>query len=90
MELFGAVDGAKLEPDDVSATKDDSAHRGILKRVTNLGLQKKGSVDALRITGLPQGQDQTDSASLLSSDRKSPPPVIDESMSVQYVRKCHC
>ena len=79
MELFGAEEGAKLEPDDVAAIKEDSAHRGILKRVTNLGLQKKGSVDTLRSSALAQAQEQSDTTSLVSSERKSPPPVIDES-----------
>ena len=76
MELFGAVEGAKLEPEDNGTLKEE-AHRGLLKRVTNMSLSKKGSMDTLR-TSLTHGPEQSDTASI-SNERVSSPPVIDES-----------
>ncbi|WVW80239.1 hypothetical protein I302_102217 [Kwoniella bestiolae CBS 10118] len=49
MELFGAVDGAKLEPSSSSTDKEEGVAKGLLKSVAGLGgLTKKGSVTGLR------------------------------------------
>ncbi|WWC88076.1 uncharacterized protein L201_002980 [Kwoniella dendrophila CBS 6074] len=48
MELFGAVEGAKLEPTN-GAEKEESTAKGILKSVAGLGgLTKKNSVNGLK------------------------------------------
>ncbi|WVQ65020.1 uncharacterized protein L199_003190 [Kwoniella botswanensis] len=48
MELFGAVEGAKLEPN-TSPEKEEGVAKGLLKSVAGLGgLTKKGSVTGLR------------------------------------------
>ncbi|OCF75081.1 hypothetical protein I204_03930 [Kwoniella mangroviensis CBS 8886] len=48
MELFSAVEGAKLEPN-ISPEKEEGVAKGLLKSVAGLGgLTKKGSVTGLR------------------------------------------
>lgn len=73
MELFGAVDGARLEPPSApvkGASGDDS--KSVL-RLPHLGLSKKSSMDTLR-----------DAASVHSDgdkDRSAPPMSGDEGQS---------
>nr|XP_018264809.1 uncharacterized protein I303_02989 [Kwoniella dejecticola CBS 10117]OBR86967.1 hypothetical protein I303_02989 [Kwoniella dejecticola CBS 10117] len=51
MELFGAVEGAKLAPH-IETDKEEGTARGILKSVAGLGgLSKKGSINGLREMG---------------------------------------
>ena len=69
MELFGAVKGAKLEPDQVQRQEEAPA-KALLNKVAHLGLQKKASVDTLR-----QSAKDDDAASIASDP---PKPVLDE------------
>ncbi|WVF65869.1 hypothetical protein IAT40_000606 [Kwoniella sp. CBS 6097] len=72
MELFGAVEGARLEP--LTHEEKESGAKGILKSVAGLGgLAKKGSVIGLKDSA------QSDTASIKSQEtEKIPPPMSGE------------
>ncbi|OCF40067.1 hypothetical protein I317_06142 [Kwoniella heveanensis CBS 569] len=72
MELFGAVEGAKLEP--LTHEEKESGAKGILKSVAGLGgLAKKGSIIGLKDSA------QSDTASIKSQEgEKDPPPMSGE------------
>lgn len=75
MELFGAVEGSKLEPEDLSTKSDEPTTKALLKKVAGLGLTKKASMDTLRTTGKDD-----DAASVMSSDKEKPSvPLVDDS-----------
>lgn len=74
MELFGAVEGARLEPDEISVRAEEGSTKALLKKVAGLGLTKKASMDTVR-TG---GKDD-DAASIISSEKVPPTQLIDES-----------
>lgn len=81
MEVFGAVEDAKLEPEDTASTREDATSKGLLRRVAHMGLSKKGSTETLRAATIAQGQDTSDAASMASTEKVSSSPVIDESRS---------
>lgn len=75
MELFGAVDGARLEPLSApsrSGTGDDA--KGML-RMPHLGLSKKPSVDTLK----------QDTASTVSDGEKPAPPMTGEEREYRHL-----
>lgn len=78
MELFGAVEGARLEADDVTGSGLEQSGRSLLRKVAGLGVGvgvgKKASVDTLRNTSDPE------TASIASNEKVLPAAaVIDES-----------
>ena len=75
MELFGAVEGAKLQPDDDTG-KPDEPSKGLLRKVAGLGLSKKPSIDTLRAAAK-----EDDTESVMSSEKAPPVPPLDDSES---------
>ncbi|WVQ78836.1 hypothetical protein IAT38_000927 [Cryptococcus sp. DSM 104549] len=74
MELFGAVEGARLEPPGRDEAEAEGGPKSILKSVVGLGLSRKGSVDTLKQMG--------ETASVKSSDDKPPQLNGDEDTAV--------
>lgn len=74
LKLFGAVDGARLEPPSVpsrSGTDDDA--KSVL-RIPHLGLRKKESVDTLRQeTGSVASDTDKPAPPMTGDERESPP-----------------
>jgi hypothetical protein len=74
MELFGAVQGARLEPEEVAENGHEQGGRSLLRKVAGLGVGKKASVDTLRTTP------DLETASIASNEKATPAAaVIDES-----------
>ena len=77
MELFGAVDGARLEPEH-SVTAGETSAKGVLSKVTQAAVGRQGSVDTLRATSKDE-----DTISTSSSDKVTPVTLLDESESLR-------
>lgn len=76
MELFGAVEGARLEAEGMTGNGPEQSGRSLLRKVAGLGVGvgKKASMDTLRT-----GPD-AETASIASNEKVSPAAaVIDES-----------
>lgn len=76
MELFGAVEGARLEAESLGAVDhgaEEGGARALLKSITHLGISKKPSVDTL---SQAVGKED-DKASIRSSDTDKPPAMTD-------------
>jgi hypothetical protein len=74
MELFGAVAGAKLEPDE-SVERNDEPSKGLLRKVAGLSLTNKASADTLRTAA-----QNDDTASVASAEPTSAVVPLDDSM----------
>jgi hypothetical protein len=72
MDLFGAVEGARLEPESESSPQADGPAKGLLKSVANLGLGKKGSTENLRASQMK------DDAASVHDEKAAPTAMVDE------------
>jgi hypothetical protein len=72
MELFGAVEGARLESESEISSQADGPAKGLLKSVTGLSLGKKGSTENLRAS-----QAKDDSAPI-HDEKAAPAAMVDE------------
>jgi hypothetical protein len=73
MELFGAVEGAKLESEAGSHTSGEQGPKGLLKSVAHLGLG--GGMDSLKATAGKEDAvpiSETPTPALISDESKSP------------------
>jgi hypothetical protein len=86
MELFGAVEGARLEPESESPSQADGPAKGLLKSVTNLSLGKKGSTENLRAS-----QAKDDAASV-HDEKATPAAMVDDGersrLDLKRTRRC--
>jgi phage gp46-like protein len=79
MELFGAVEGARLQPEtsQVEKHEDEGFTKALLGKVTGLGLTKKRSTDTLR-TGRDSREKEDDTFSAAESDKVAPAIPVEE------------
>jgi hypothetical protein len=78
MELFGAVDGARLEPLALSSKAGSGDDAKSLLRIPHLGLTKKSSLDTLK-------QETVSISSDGDKDKAAPPMSGDESKSTSHM-----
>lgn len=75
MELFGAIEGSRLEPEQ-TVKSEETTTKSLLNKVTHLGLSKKSSIDTLR-TNVTTKEDET--ASTSSAEKVPPTPLVNDS-----------
>lgn len=72
MELFGAIPGSRLEPEQAARTEAPS--KGLLSNLAPRVLNKKGSRETLR-----NAPGKEDDAASLASDKEPAAPLVDDS-----------